>query len=264
MFRSKYNKYSNKIRILRLQYGGKRHKHILLVGTSSVGKSTIANLLRQKGYTKISVDDYWMNEKSSTKALVQIEKDFMVLNQYTPNRQNYRYGKREFLTVIHKMMYDDAKNKDVVYDDFSFEIAKFYKKRDDIFIVLMYSSPYQLIDNILNRRFVEPRDRNVFNNFKSTYTLAQETDDYIDIINKREFINKLKEKLKHEFESETDLVNFANGFFEQIGITDDEDHKIKIKNEIKYGLDYDYVIKTANKKPEDIINELSPFTDDEQ
>lgn len=156
------------------------------------------------------------------------------------------------------MMYDDAINKDVVYDDFSQEIANFYKNREDIFTILIYASPYKIIDNILRRRFIEPRDRCVFFNFGSTYISTTNDDpDFIDIINRKTFIEKLKEKLKHEFNSEEDLIMTANEIFGKMGITDDDDHKIKLKGNDKY----DYLLKIENENIEDIMNTLSQFTE---
>jgi adenylate kinase family enzyme len=246
------------IKFIEKQFGGKRHKHILLFGVSSVGKSTIARIFEKKGYTRISYDAYWLNEEPKHKALIEIEKNIMTLNQYTPNRQDYRVGRKSFNTFIHKMMYNDAINKDVVYDDFSSEIADFYKNREDIFVIHVYASPYKIIDNILRRRFIEPRDRGVFQHFRSTYISTTDDDkDYIDIINRKTFIDTLKEKLKHEFSSEEDLIMTANEMFEKMDITDDNDHKIKLRGDDKY----DHLVKIENETIEDIMNSLAQFTE---
>jgi hypothetical protein len=61
--------------------------------------------------------------------------------------------------------------------------------------------------------------------------------------------------MKYFFDSEEDLEKYTNEAFEMMGINDDEDHKIKVNDKFEY----DYLVKTDEKTPEEIFEDLKQF-----
>jgi hypothetical protein len=213
---------------------GKKNIHILLDGTSSSGKSTISKFFIDDGYFHINFDNY--------AEAGDIEFIKTVGNNYDDGKLNY----------TRKLMFEEAqKHKLVLYDDIYQKITSFYKKRSDLFIIVVYTSLSQLVDNMHSRRFTSRRGLFVFDQYSSRY-ITTEANDFIDKISKPTFINKLKEKMKYEFDSEDDLIKFANETFQQIGITDDKEHGIKLRD----SFEYDYLVKTDGREPKDIFVEL--------
>ena len=50
--------------------------------------------------------------------------------------------------------------------------------------------------------------------------------------------------LKYEFKNKKELIDFANNIFEKIGINDDLNHNISVRDE----LEYDYLLRADNLK----------------
>jgi len=238
MYKAKYNKYKSKYlqlknKLMSFQIASDK-KHILLDGTSSSGKSTISKFFVDDGYFYISFDNY--------AEAGHIEFLKTVGNNYDDGKLNY----------TRKLMFEEAqKHKLVIYDDINQKINSFYKKRSDLFIIIVYASLSQLVDNMHSRRFASHRGLFVFDQYSSRY-IVTDANDFIDKISKPTFINKLKEKIKYEFDSEEDLIKFANKIFQQIGINDDKEHGIKLKE----SFECDYLVKTDGREPKDIFIEL--------
>jgi hypothetical protein len=100
----------------------------------------------------------------------------------------------------------------------------------------------------------EPRGVWLFEKqFVKYYMKTNNKKESIDIINFNQFIKSL-EKIKWEFESEKDLVDFAKNIFNKLGI-----NKI-IKNKdyyIKPQLNnYDLILITKNKSPKELKDEI--------
>ena len=130
--------------------------HILLLGTSSVGKTTIGRCFKDIGYTFISCDDF----------------------RYTisPKREMRFYSEdEEPIRDNDEQMFDQAlrlNHKYVIYDSVKTVICKWYDP-DSLFVVLLYASINRLITNLYNRRNHELRGwESVFGLFTQYYTYA--------------------------------------------------------------------------------------------
>ena len=252
MYKQNYKKYKTKyLGLLFLkQIGGEYHKHILLDGTSSSGKSTISKLFGAIGYKHIAFDDFMSNDIWG-----KIESEYLK----TIDINDYADQKKRYVFIDHRLrlpMYEEGtKHNLVIYDDVDQSIATYYDN-DSLFIIIIYTSPNNLVDNIFKRRNTEPRGLGPFHQFAERYEVTNgevtNGNKTIDTIDKPSFIDKLKQKLKYEFDSETTLNEFANDFFKKIGIEDDLMHQIKLRDNYRC----DYLVKTNGRDRVDIFKEL--------
>jgi len=226
--------------------GGYSHPYILLDGVSSAGKSTIADFFVKKGYFISKADDIPARD---IRIKIQQQLD---LNQYYSEAQMRKISE----DVIAKIQHDEAmKHKLVMYDDITQTVALKYPD-DNIFIIIIYTSLNNLIRNILNRRFTEPRlSLGAFTQFSKRFNKTNQSDDTIDNVNRADFLNELEEKMKYLFESYEKLKKFVYDIFEQMEITDDETHGIKLRDTYRS----DYILNTTNKTREEISLELEQF-----
>ena len=247
MYHQKYIKYKTKyINLSMNQTGGARQKYILLDGTSSAGKSTIGQVLVNQGYTLSRGDDVNSN---NIRIAVQKKMDFNRYYTELEMKNLYEY-------VIAEMMRNAVVGKDAVYDDITQTIAHQYPE-DKIFIIVVYTPLDKLIRNIIGRRETEPRlSVGAFKQFSERYIVTKDEHYAIDSINRKIFLGQLEEKLKYLFVSYDALQKFVYDIFEKMGIRDDDDHLIKLRDEYKC----DYLLKVENKTPEEISNELILFT----
>ncbi len=223
---------------------GINHRQILLDGVSSSGKTTISKFFVAQGYIHINSDD------TNIRDLHYCVQKIVDTNKYYSAQEMKSIGEREKT----RLMYEKGIGKNVVYDDISQNILQHFLNKDDIFVINVYASLETLVRNILSRRFYEPRGQNVFRQFSEKYTLT-DNDKGIEIINRKKFRILLKENLKYIFESEEDLNIFVDKMFTSMNITDDKDHKIKLRAEFKC----DYLLNTTDKTPEQIFDELRQF-----
>jgi len=225
---------------------GGGHPYILLDGVSSSGKSTIANFFIKKGYFISKADDIPAND-----IRLKIQEQLNV-NQYYADSEMRKISE----DVIAKIQHDEAMtHKLVVYDDITQTLALKYPD-DNIFIIIVYTSLKNLIRNILNRRFTEPRlSLGAFTQFSKRYIVTDQINHIIDYTNRAYFLNQLEKKMKYLFESYDKLKKFVYDNFEQMGITDDETHGIKLRDTYRY----DYILNTTDKTQEEISQELEQF-----
>lgn len=220
------------------QNGGNR-KIIFLDGTSSSGKSTIAKLFEKEGYKHINVDDFMDQGR-----IIMLKN---LPNEYTSNSQKISLHKYE----TGKLMLEESKKYDkVILDDVRQDILQFFNRKD-IYIIIVYTSLDNLMRNFLKRRFYEPRGLFVFEQYSKRYISINSSIDSLDIISRPKFIELLKQ-IKYEFESETQLIEFANKIFATMNINDDLEHYIKLRDTYQY----DYIVNTSNKSPSEIYQEL--------
>ena len=248
----KYKKYKYKYlaRKILVQIGAAKKKHILLDGTSSSGKTTISKLFVAVGYYHIQADDYLTTENYNLAFKKYLDTIKMDEYQDTKNRGIYiRIAERE------AMVSEGKKHDLVIYDDIRQYVQNYYND-EELYVIVIYASPNQLINNIVSRINKEPRGKNIFNQFSERYTVVtNKKDKSIDTIDRISFINKLKEKLKFEFNSEEELIEFAFKFFKEIGIEDDESHEIKLRDNLKC----DYLI--TNLIGKDIVTMFKELYD---
>lgn len=256
----KYNKYKLQyiIEKFRYQLGGNTLKipqlHILLDGTSSVGKSTLARLLENVGFKYISIDDFgWSIIKDCQK------KYFSTIDRNT-------YHNNDELTKFmdlcsREYMYNTSFDYNyVVYEDIGQHILHFYKDTNKkIIVVLLYASLSQLIDNINRRIDTDPRHKFIFRNFCTKYEVCNEENNNkcIGTVNFNKFVDKLDNDLKYLFESRDEIVNFATDLFKKLEITNIEDRDYKIKP--RSGVYFDILIDVTNKSKTDIFSELYKY-----
>lgn len=220
------------------QNSGNR-KIIFLDGTSSSGKSTIAKLFEKEGYKHINVDDFMDQGR-----IIMLKN---LPNEYTSNSQKISLHKYE----TGKLMLEESKKYDkVILDDVRQDILQFFNRKD-IYIIIVYTSLDNLMRNFLKRRFYDPRGLFVFEQYSKRYISIDSSIDSLDIISRPKFIELLKQ-IKYEFESETQLIEFANKIFATMNINDDLEHYIKLRDTYQY----DYIVNTSNKSPSEIYQEL--------
>lgn len=218
-------------------------QHILLFGVSSSGKSTISKYFVEHGFVHIGLDDY----------VLLAQKEF-----YSSLDTDKYYAKDEFQKMYinnwNKVMYDESYKHDwIIYDTVDQKILQFYKDQSNIFVIVVYTSLLQLVDNIYSRRIDDPRELFVFDQFVKYFVRANSTDsNIVDLINKNDFITKLKSKLKYLFESEDDLIKFVDKIFLTMDISDDKEYPIKLRDTVRC----DYLINTHDKNPDEIFKQI--------
>jgi hypothetical protein len=216
--------------------------NIVLSGTSSAGKTSIVKEFPQK-YNTISHDDLFK------KYDFRICRNNQLKNKFYTNKE-----KNKILDdCIHKKLIENLKEENIIdwidtYDEHNELLIDKYLPHK--FHVLVYTNIYDLIDNLIKRMYDEPRGVWLFEKqFVKYYVKTNNKKESIDTINFNNFIKSL-EKIKWEFESEKDLVDFAKNIFNKLGI-----NKI-IKNKdyyIKPRLNnYDLILITKNKSPKEL------------
>ncbi len=224
----------------------KDKKHILLVGTSSVGKTSVSKLFEKIGYKFIGCDDPKYNDTQS------------------PNIDVDRYYTNEerIFENFPKRMFEDGFNEEkVIYDDTGSELVDIYRdKEKKLFVVLVYGSPVMLVDNIFKRRFYERRGKSVFAEFYTKFytSTARDNSIVLDRVNKKVFREKLLSTCKYWFSSEEGLNDFVEDFFKDLDITDsnDEDYyPIHLRSK----LDYDRIINIEGKTVEEVFQLIQNY-----
>lgn len=239
MYQQKYLKYKTKYKNLKsIQTAGSRNI-ILLDGPSSSGKTIIAKVFEEHGYKYIASDDY--SKQGFTEFMKKI-----------PNEYGSREEKMKSINLeIRRLMYDESKKfTKIIFDDIQQDILNFFN-RNDIFIVIVYTPLNDLVRNIVARKTTSYRGLFVFEQFAKRYVKTDSSNDGIDKINVNNFIENLKQ-IKFEFDSEENLIEFAKNIFSKMGISDDNDHYIRLHNNYVY----DYILNTSNKTPKMIYDEL--------
>ena len=243
MYKQKYIKYKIKYINSKMNQRGGGKNIILLDGTSTAGKSTISKYLVEKnGYVHICNDDY--GPIAYKKFISELS------NEYISEEKM----KKLVRDAIYDYMISESKKHDkVVFDDVAQDILD-YIDRNKIYIVVVYTSIDNLVRNIANRnkKGESIRYKRHLHQFTKRYIRSESEKGSIDKINRKSFIENLKKYLKYEFASENELIEFANNIFAEMNITDDNDHYIKLRNEYQY----DYILKTSSKNPEELYNEL--------
>jgi hypothetical protein len=237
--------YKKKYLKLKYQLGGMATK-ILLDGTSSSGKSTISKFYEMNGYKHVNYDDYTNKAYTETYSSLQ--------NEYI--KQDIKDN--EIKKRVAELMIESGKDHNlIIFDDSNRKVLEYYN-RNDIFLIVVYTSFNDLVRNINSRRSTEPRGAFIFKHYPRRYIKTNNKEKSLDTINRQKFIKLLKENMKYEFESEKDLINFAKNIFQKMGIDDDNDHYIKLRDE----LTYDFIMNTKNKTKDDIFDELKKITDE--
>ena len=105
------------------------------------------------------------------------------------------------------------------------------------------------------RKEGNPRGIYVFKQYAEKYVKTRPSSRYptIDTINRKKFKKMLVGNLKYEFKNKKELIDFANNIFEKIGINDDLNHNISVRDE----LEYDYLLNTNNKTKKQIYEEFN-------
>jgi broad-specificity NMP kinase len=216
--------------------------HLILLGTSSVGKSSISQYFKDIGYVHISCDDY-INIISTN-----VEKKFYDSHEEQIRDRNepmYQRGLQE-------------KTPYILYDDITMDVCNFYENRNDyspnsLYKILLYPSITRIVNNVYSRRFSQKRTWDLFDQYPNFYTLAKDDDSVIDVINKQEFIQLLKDKLQYLFTSEQDLLEKVNTFFISLGANEqDEVLSLTIRKDINPHL----FIKIEDQTPYEIFEQI--------
>jgi broad-specificity NMP kinase len=214
--------------------------HVILLGTSSVGKSSISRYFKEIGYTHISCDDYIdkISKHVEKKYYSEYEEDMRDRNE-----PMYERGIQE-------------QNPYILYDDITMNMCNLYEERNipnTLYKILLYPSIKRIVDNIYKRRFTEKRGWTIFIQYPTFYTIAKDDDKVIDIINKDELTQLLKDKLKFLFTSEQDLIHSVNDFFLSLGASEnDTSLSLTIRKEIQPNI----FIKIQDQTPYEIFQHI--------
>ena len=119
-FEYKYHKYKFKYQSLLNQLGGSKNI-IYLHGASSSGKTTIGKLLQDKDYALFSIDDYKANYNNQ-------------------------------LDIIYELMINEAKKHPKVVFDMGGQGLLEYLDRKNVFVVMIYAPPCDMINNLISRK----------------------------------------------------------------------------------------------------------------
>ncbi len=227
------------------QKGGKiNKKYIVVDGVSSSGKTTICKFYEKNGYKCLSGDDYM--HKTHHIVMDKLPNEFL---PYVEFRKKHNI-------LLGELIYEDAKKQKTMIDVVSQHCIEFFKKngeRNDVFIIVLYTTLDDLVRNIESRRHKDdPRDKIVFKQYGEKFIKTTSNDiRKLDTINLPHFIDLLH-NMKYLFVDEQDLIKFATKIFEDMEIKNNEDTPIKLRNEFEY----DYILKTKGKTKEDIMEEL--------
>jgi len=204
---------------------------LLILGTSSAGKTTLCNDFSKKYNTGVLHNDD-----------VKFGKDekYKFENEYI----NFKKEKQNNIIKYNKKLLEELsdKNNIVLFDlpstiHINNKEGEFNGDFYDGIKILIYTNLENMIKNIYTRRNNELRDKSHLMKFNKIYKVDDSTDSEIDIINRKKFKDYLHQ-VKFLFNDEHDLNYFANAMFKEMGINDDNDHKITpIHN-------YDYIITT--------------------
>jgi dephospho-CoA kinase len=225
-------------------------KIIILDGTSSSGKSTICNFFKSKHFSCFQIDKYtdYCNKKIKTKWLKTVK-----------NLKN-EYNNISFNSVCEKTLMEDClkiKSNVLIDDVEQFGYIKMLKEKkltNNLYIINVFANFKTLSRNLESRRKeCDPRGINAFSQFADRYIKTDENDPKkIEKINKTHFKNLLLKYFKYEFSNKKQLITFSNDIFKRMEIDDDDDHYIKVRDNIKY----DYLLNTTNKSKSQIFKEL--------
>ena len=227
----------------------KSNKFILVDGTSSSGKSVICKYFSEKNFKCFGIDDYFDDKRLNYNELFKKVKN------------NYGAAMKIYGAEV-KYMVDDAiaTNKNVIFDHISqTEIISYMKTKkidSQLYIINLYANLDDLARNLEYRR--KAGDRRTayatYNQFADRYIKCNNNDiKKIEIINREHFKKLLLKYFKYAFDNQAELIKFSNDIFKKMNINDDNDHYIKVRDEIKY----DYLLITTNKTKDEIFNELS-------
>jgi len=253
MVNSKLTKKSKRVKshnnMTKKNTNNKTHKFILVDGTSSSGKSVICKYFSTQNFACFGIDDYYDDKRINYNELFKNIKN------------NYGAADKLYEADVEYMVNDGiAANKNVVFDHISqTQIISYMKTKklySQLYIINLYANLDDLSRNIISRRKAGDRrpPKAVFNQFADRYIKCSNNDiKRIEIINRGKFKDLLLKYFKYTFENKKELINFSNELFKQMNINDDNDHYIKVRDEIKY----DYLLITTNKTKDEIFNELS-------
>lgn len=218
---------------------------ILIYGTSSSGKSTICHYLNTRGYKCIEGDEF----------LDQAEKLKEIYFKTIPNKFMSQ-EKRDSIwdKMLSKAIVDSIKPKEKVVIDYIYSPILFeelFKKygRKNIYIIEVYTDINTVGQN-LERRRKEGDVGNaqaVFSQFAELYYKSEQKQFTLGTVNRKEFIEMLKKSFRYEFENEQEIQDFAIDIFVRMGIGDNKDHYIGLRNEFPIDLIFDVSSKTKRQ-----------------
>lgn len=228
--------------------GGHQHTKIFVNGISSSGKSFVCHILSKHGYHHIDADTF-----SHVKHMFQnIDPNQYFGDKLLQKKAEQLLGKEMFI--------ESHKYPLVVFDDIIQYPIKEFIPRDQLFIIIVYANLETLTRNIERRRKTGNfRSLNVFNQYVKMYEVTSNPS--IDIINRISFISILQKYLKYFFIDKQELIAFAHKIFSDLGINDDIDHYVKIRqfynNNPNHPIEWDYIVDINNKSSSDIEQELT-------
>jgi hypothetical protein len=174
-------------------------------------------------------------------------------NEYNNNNLNY-------YNLCQKTLMEDClkiKSNVLIDDVEQFGYIKMFKEKkltNNLYIINVFANLKTLTRNLeLRRKECDPRSVDIFFQFSNRYIKTDEDNPKkIEKINRNNFKNLLLKNFKYEFQNKKHLIDFSNDIFKQMEIDDDDDHYIKVRDNIRY----DYLLNTTNKSKPQIFKEL--------
>lgn len=209
---------------------------IILIGTSSSGKSSIGKKLQEYGFIYLSLDE--VNKEIMNNKNINIYYDDLVKKQIH----------RRIIIKRTRDAYNE--NKNVVIDEMCYE--EYLKKMSvkyNIKKFLVYADLNRLKQNFYLRKTNDPRTiTTIISHYSKFYTKATEEDPIIDRINKKMLIDLAKEN-KAAFKNYNDLKQFCDSIAEKMELNGNSD--------ITCRFDYDYaIINDGLNTIDDMVNQI--------
>jgi hypothetical protein len=164
-------------------------------------------------------------------------------------------------TMVRKMMFEDSLTikSNVLFDDIEqFVYIKMLEEKKlihNLYIINVFSNFETLARNIESRRTnkYNPGGVSAFTQFADRYIKTDEDNPKkIEKINRKNFKKLLLKNFIYEFQNKKQLIDFSNEIFKKMEIDDNDDHYIKVRDNIRY----DYLLNTTNKSKSQIFKEL--------
>jgi uridine kinase len=206
---------------------------ILILGTSSSGKTSVVNEFPKNFKRKYEHDTTIPLFKKIKNKYIDLDKAIT---------ENLLKTLAEHAKSAKNSVIDDVDQSGKILEYLPANTIK----------VLLYADLKTMTDNLISRLDTNPRTIFIYKQYAKYYVKSNKKDEkeHVGKVNRKDFIEELK-RIKWNFKSEKDLIEFAHKIFADMEINDNNDHYIKIRNNF-----YDLIINTKNKTPKDIYKEI--------
>lgn len=264
-------------------------KNVVLCGTSSAGKTTVAKMLEGIGYNVVYRDDHDARELVEPCEAMGIGREIKArLHEFgavdkialkamsdamrEDARRFFAASSRDDTSPHGAASHDDTtqeaalRRRGVIYDTIG-NGPPIFEKDEDCYVILVYAPFEDMVRNFLTRLTTsDSRMAGVLWIFGCSFRAvsstsgasgASGTSTAIDTINRRAVLGMMKQ-LAAFYESENALTRYINNLFHKMGIDDDNDHRIEPALE---RFTVDATVSTRGKTPIQVYEEVKKLVD---